>query len=79
MNTSQVVEGVIGLFLVFVLLAALYPMIDTSAADLKHTFSCSTNTYVAQYLPKLVDYTPFLFVLMLLIGIILYVIKKKQD
>ncbi|MCD6301074.1 MAG: hypothetical protein J7L82_03275 [Staphylothermus sp.] len=78
MNTTQIIEGVIGLFLVFVLLAALYPMIDTSASDLKQTFSCSTNTYVQQYLPKLVDYVPFLFVLMLLIGIVLYIVKKKE-
>lgn len=78
MNPNRLIQGIIGLFLVFVLLSALYPMIDVSATDLKDTLGNSTNEYVKRYLPNMVDYVPFLFILITLIVIILYIIETRE-
>jgi len=78
MSPNRLIQGIIGLFLVFVLLSALYPMIDVSATDLKDTLGNSTNEYVKRYLPNMVDYVPFLFILITLIVIILYIIETRE-
>ncbi|RLG82804.1 MAG: hypothetical protein DRO40_06710 [Thermoprotei archaeon] len=75
MDSNEILGIIITIFLVFVIMSALYPMIENSASNLKTTFETSNNTYVKQYLPSLTDYAPFLFALAVIIGIILLTIK----
>jgi len=78
MDSDEILGIIITIFLVFVIMSALYPMVEHSASDLKQTFTCSTNTYVKQYLPDLTDYAPFLFALAVIIGIILLAVKQLK-
>jgi len=75
MDSDEILGIIITIFLVFVIMSALYPMIENSASDLKTTFQNSNNTYVKQYLPNLTDYAPFLFALAVIIGVILLSVK----
>jgi len=80
MTSDEILGAIVTIFLIFVLMSALYPMIENSASNLKTTFQNSNNTYVKQYLPSLTDYAPFLFALSVIIGVILLAVgylKKK--
>jgi len=78
MDTDEILGIIITIFLVFVIMSALYPMIENSASNLKTTFENSNNTYVKQYLPALTEYAPFLFALAVVIGIILLAVKQLK-
>lgn len=69
---SKVTGILITFFVAFILISALYPMFEKSVNDLRTTAQNSTNTNVSSYIPDLLDYVPFLLLLAIVVGAIIY-------
>jgi len=70
LDPKKLIGAIIGMILIFVVLANMWSTFESNVSNLKTTLENSSNTLVSSSAPALLDLVPFLFI----IGIILTIL-----